>query len=93
MPDGSQFPAQAQQPGLSSCPEVDYYLRIAEVERQTGLARATIYRRMGLGTFPLAKDIGGGQRRWPQSIITAWKREHRDAEYRAPAGMPEAAAG
>ncbi|MBP0493060.1 helix-turn-helix transcriptional regulator [Pararoseomonas indoligenes] len=53
----------------------DILIRIAEVERQVSLTRSAIYRRMRVGTFPLAVDLGGGQVRWWQSEIIAWKRE------------------
>ncbi|MFC0410212.1 helix-turn-helix transcriptional regulator [Roseomonas elaeocarpi] len=54
----------------------DPYLRLAEVEREVGLGRSTIYRRMRDGTFPLARQLGGGSVRWPLSAIKAWKEEH-----------------
>lgn len=45
----------------------DFYLRLAEVEREVGLGRPTIYRRMREGTFPLARQLGGGSVRRPLS--------------------------
>lgn len=56
--------------------EGDPYLRLAEVEREVGLGRSTIYRRMRDGTFPLARQLGGGSVRWPLSAIKAWKAGH-----------------
>ena len=52
---------------------VDYLLRVSEVEKQCGLGRSTIYRRMGDGSFPLALEVGGGQVRWRQSDVTRWR--------------------
>ncbi len=45
---------------------------IAEVSRQTSLARPTIYRKVKEGTFPAPIKIGGGRAsRWRQSEIQA----------------------
>ncbi len=52
--------------------EVDYLIRLPEVEKQVGLKRSSIYRRMAEQTFPQALDLGGGQVRWRQSAITGW---------------------
>ena len=73
MPDGTGFlpeaPANAAQ---VSRPVVDYLIRIGEVEKQSGLGRSTIYRRMAEGSFPLAVEVGGGQVRWRQSEVAGW---------------------
>ncbi|MFT8245228.1 helix-turn-helix transcriptional regulator [Roseomonas sp. BN140053] len=53
--------------------EVDYLLRIAEVEKQSGLTRSSIYRRIKEGTFPAPRALGAGQVRWPQSEVTRWQ--------------------
>ena len=60
MPDGSVF--------LS-----DPFLKIAEVCREVGLSRSSIYRRIEQGTFPPPRRIGCGQIRWPASVIRQWK--------------------
>ncbi|WP_338661743.1 AlpA family phage regulatory protein [Pararoseomonas sp. SCSIO 73927] len=52
--------------------EVDYLIRIGEVEKQTGLGRSSIYRRIREGSFPEALNVGGGQVRWRQSEVKGW---------------------
>ncbi|MFC0408854.1 helix-turn-helix transcriptional regulator [Roseomonas elaeocarpi] len=54
----------------------DPYLRLAEVEREVGLGRSTIYRRISAGTFPAPRQLGGGCVRWTTSQIQAWKDGH-----------------
>ncbi len=44
-----------------------------EVERQTGLSRPTIYRKMADGTFPRQIKLGGSSR-WVQTEVTEWIR-------------------
>ena len=51
---------------------VDRYLRRPEVEHLTGLSRATIYKRMKAGNFPLARDLGGGAVRWVEEEVREW---------------------
>ena len=67
---------------------VDYLLRIADVEKQTGLGRSAIYRRMGSGTFPEPVALGGGQVRWRQSEINAWVQDRPKVTFRTPAPAP-----
>jgi prophage regulatory protein len=43
------------------------------VEAETGLSRATIFRRVKAGTFPPPKDFGPQLKRWPKSHVEAWK--------------------
>jgi prophage regulatory protein len=45
-----------------------------EVERQTGLSRPTIYRKMAEGAFPRQIKLGGSSR-WVQSEVTEWIRK------------------
>ena len=71
--------------------EVDYLLRIAEVEKQSGLTRSSIYRRIKDGTFPAPRSLGAGQVRWEQSKITGWRKELPEAIYVAPPAEPETA--
>ena len=73
--------------------QLDYLLRIAEVEKQVGLGRSAIYRRMAEETFPAPLAIGGGQVRWRQSDITQWIRNLEQAAFRAPVKGRETAAG
>ena len=51
----------------------DFLLRRREVEKQTGISRATIYRLMKAGKFPTPVSLGTGSVRWRQSGITAWQ--------------------
>jgi prophage regulatory protein len=53
--------------------EDDVLLRIAEVEQRAGLSRSTIYKRIGEGTFPSPRQLGGGVVRWPRSEIRRWQ--------------------
>lgn len=58
---------------ISEAPSLpDRFMRLPEVIANTGLKRATIYRRMCAKTFPLSKSIGGGLIAWAASDITAW---------------------
>ena len=50
----------------------DRLLRLGEVRARTGLARATIYRKMRDGSFPEPLKIGVRAVRWPESEIEAW---------------------
>lgn len=47
-------------------------LRRQEVERRTGLATTTIYRKMREGSFPEPVKVGARAVRWPASEIEAW---------------------
>ena len=51
----------------------DFLLRRREVEKQSGLSRATIYRLMKSGKFPRPLSIGTGSVRWRQSDVSAWQ--------------------
>ncbi|KUR80803.1 AlpA family transcriptional regulator [Novosphingobium sp. FSW06-99] len=48
-------------------------LRRPEVERETGLSRASIYRLMNEGVFPRPRRIGRRAVAWPAAEIDAWK--------------------
>lgn len=48
-------------------------LRLPEVKNLTGLARSTIYLRVGNGTFPAPVKLGGDRAvGWIESEIEAW---------------------
>ena len=51
-------------------------LRFAEVRSRTGLSRATVYRRVRRGTFPIPLDLGNGQGHhqlgWIEQEISDW---------------------
>ena len=50
-------------------------LRFAQVREKTGLSRATVYRRIRLGTFPAPLDLSDGDSRslgWLEDEIEAW---------------------
>lgn len=51
----------------------DPLLRLSEVEKEVGLGRSAIYRRMKVGEFPLPLQLGGGVVRWQSSDIAAWR--------------------
>ena len=50
----------------------DRLLRRRDVERITGMSRASIYRLMQDGDFPRPVKIGSTAVRWKQSDIVAW---------------------
>lgn len=50
----------------------DAILRMAEVTRAVGLARATVYRMMHAGTFPQSIPLSGCAVGWLRSEIEAW---------------------
>ena len=50
----------------------DRLLRLAEVERITGLSRSTIYRKIEDGTFPPPVRPNPGMSRWRKSDIDDW---------------------
>ena len=53
-------------------PRVIRLVRLPEVQKRVGLGRSTIYRRIGEGTFPKPKSLGGGLVAWLESDIDAW---------------------
>ncbi|WP_429584041.1 helix-turn-helix transcriptional regulator [Paraburkholderia youngii] len=57
-------------------------MRRAEVERETGLSRSTIYQRMKAGTFPPSVRLGAGAVGWRAADIDAFLGS--PADYRAP---------
>ncbi len=61
----------------------DKILRLPEVLERTGLARTTIYRKAGDGSFPPPKKLGGRAAGWYESDIVAWMKGLGD--YRAAA--------
>lgn len=48
-------------------------LTMADVERETSLHRATIYRRIAAGTFPKPKSLGAKRIAFTERDIEAWK--------------------
>ncbi|MFH5924592.1 helix-turn-helix transcriptional regulator [Roseomonas sp. SXEYE001] len=57
----------------------DPFLRIRDVQVDTGLSRSAIYRRMAAGTFPRPQQLAGGVVRWRRSKIDAWKEAQPEA--------------
>lgn len=51
----------------------DFLLRRKEVEKLSGLSRASLYRLMRIGKFPRPLSIGTGSVRWRQSDVIAWQ--------------------
>lgn len=56
----------------------DVILRLPEVLKRTGLARTTIYRKAGDGSFPPPKKLGGRAAGWYESDIVAWMKGLKD---------------
>ncbi|WP_298725744.1 AlpA family transcriptional regulator [uncultured Ferrovibrio sp.] len=48
-------------------------LRLPEVKRETGLSRATIYRKIKAGDFPAPVELSRNSVGWYESEIAAWK--------------------
>lgn len=48
------------------------FLRRTQVEDMTGLARATIYRKMNEGAFPRPVHLSKSSVRWIEADILAW---------------------
>lgn len=47
-------------------------LRMVEVERQTGVSRAQLYRLIAAGEFPRPVPLYGRSKAWPESLVQAW---------------------
>ena len=62
-------------------PATDRLIRMREVIELTALSRATIYREMDTGSFPLPIRIGGNNR-WELAEITAFIEERKAARHR-----------
>jgi prophage regulatory protein len=48
------------------------FLRLAEVRNRVGYGRATIYRLMTAGQFPLSYSLGARAVAWLEAEIDAW---------------------
>lgn len=55
-------------------------LSIDEVAAKTSLHRATIYRLIKAGNFPVGKRLTPHRRGWNESTIDAWLAEREPAE-------------
>jgi prophage regulatory protein len=51
----------------------DNLLRMPDVERKTGLDRATLYRRIKAGDFPQPVQLGARRVAWRESEIAQWQ--------------------
>lgn len=56
----------------TDAPSVDPLLPMSAVRSFTSLSKATIYRKMGDGSFPRAVKIGKSRVAWRQSDIANW---------------------
>ena len=50
----------------------DHLLRVSEVAQLVGLKRATIYKRLAAGDFPVPLRISPGAVRWVHSEVIGW---------------------
>jgi prophage regulatory protein len=50
----------------------DNHVRLPEVERRTGMSRATIYRRIAEGRFPEQISMAGNIAAWRESELAEW---------------------
>ena len=53
-------------------PAPERLLRMVEVERQTGVSRAQLYRLMAAGDFPRPVSLYGRSKAWVESQVQAW---------------------
>jgi prophage regulatory protein len=60
---------------VPSFPTRRRFLRRSQVEEMTGLARATIYRKMLQGAFPRPASLGKGCVRWDETVVLKWLEE------------------
>lgn len=49
-----------------------YLMRLPEVQKISGLSKASIYRHMKAGNFPSSVRVGGGSVAWRSTDITDW---------------------
>lgn len=66
--DGGGTIARAAVPILTE----DRHLRMPELERRTGMSRATIYRRIDAGRFPSQIPMDGNIAAWWESEVSEW---------------------
>lgn len=59
-------------------PTAGRLLKISEVERETSLHRATIYRRIAAGDFPAPMQISKRRVAWSMRAIESWKATRLD---------------
>lgn len=50
----------------------DNIIRMRDVQRRTGLHRATIYRKILSGSFPAGVKLGENSTGWYESEVNAW---------------------
>ncbi|MCP3732058.1 AlpA family transcriptional regulator [Sphingomonas sp. MG17] len=62
----------------------DRLIRLKEVLTLVPLSRSTIYERMSGGTFPRARNLGGGVVAWRESDIREWIEQCPETEQQSP---------
>lgn len=60
---------------MRTTPPHDYYLRLNEVIRISGLSRSSIYNYIAAGLFPKQHSMGIRAVRWRASEVHAWMEE------------------
>lgn len=58
--------------GGGSTAASESFLRLPEVKARTGLARSTIYARIGRGAFPRQVDLDGNVAAWRETEVADW---------------------
>lgn len=61
----------------TTLPPPECFLRLSEVVMRTGLARSTIYARMGRGQFPRQVDLDGNVAAWRETEVADWMASRR----------------
>lgn len=59
-------------------------IRMTDVLKVVPLSKSTIYDRMGAGTFPRSKDLGGGVVAWYEDEVSAWQQACPDTGNEGP---------
>lgn len=67
---------------MSGRQELDWIVRMPELETLTGLSRASIYRLIRHGSFPAGVELSANSRGWFASQVRAWQESLKPAEVR-----------
>jgi prophage regulatory protein len=61
-------------PGQSNSPQINKsrFLRIEDVQLETGLPRSTIYEKVAKGEFPKSVKLSARRSAWLEAEVAAW---------------------
>lgn len=86
--DGGELTGIGASKAMTAAPA---FFRIADVMRITSLSRATLYRRIADGIFPVPVHLGGRACGWTPAALRAWNDD--PGGYRAPGRSDDKNAG